>query len=102
VHGALICLLLVGLGIVFIAEYESRETVSTAENRRLAAWPQLTRVYNFSASFLTTTGTWTTSANTITYDKVAEARISYGGRGQIMDLQQPRYGQQVLDTVLPF
>jgi flagellar L-ring protein precursor FlgH len=43
-----------------------------------------------------------TRANEITYDKIASARISYGGRGQITDVQQPRYGQQVLDTVLPF
>jgi flagellar L-ring protein precursor FlgH len=41
-------------------------------------------------------------SNEITYDKIASARISYGGRGQISDVQQPRYGQQVLDTVLPF
>lgn len=40
--------------------------------------------------------------NEITYDKMAEARIAYGGRGQIMDVQQPRYGQQVLDVILPF
>ena len=40
--------------------------------------------------------------NEITYDKIASARISYGGRGQITDVQQPRYGQQVLDQVLPF
>jgi flagellar L-ring protein precursor FlgH len=40
--------------------------------------------------------------NEITYDKIASARISYGGRGQITDVQQPRYGQQVLDAVLPF
>ncbi len=40
--------------------------------------------------------------NEITYDKIASARISYGGRGQITDVQQPRYGQQILDAVLPF
>lgn len=43
-----------------------------------------------------------TAENTISYDKIAEARIAYGGRGQLFDLQQPRYGQQVLDMVLPF
>jgi flagellar L-ring protein FlgH len=40
--------------------------------------------------------------NEITYDKIASARVSYGGRGQITDVQQPRVGQQVLDAVLPF
>ncbi|WP_040604489.1 flagellar basal body L-ring protein FlgH [Sagittula stellata] len=40
--------------------------------------------------------------NEITYDKIASARISYGGRGQITDVQQPRIGQQVLDAILPF
>ncbi|QIE56974.1 flagellar basal body L-ring protein FlgH [Pikeienuella piscinae] len=40
--------------------------------------------------------------NEITYDKIADARISYGGRGQITDVQQPRYGQQVADIILPF
>lgn len=40
--------------------------------------------------------------NEVTYDKIASARISYGGRGQISDVQQPRYGQQILDMVLPF
>jgi len=40
--------------------------------------------------------------NEITYDKIASARVSYGGRGQITDVQQPRYGQQILDAILPF
>lgn len=40
--------------------------------------------------------------NEITFDKIASARVSYGGRGQITDVQQPRIGQQVLDAVLPF
>lgn len=42
------------------------------------------------------------SDNTIDSTKIAQARIAYGGRGQITDVQQPRYGQQVLDIILPF
>lgn len=42
------------------------------------------------------------AANTIAYDRIAEARVSYGGRGRISEVQQPTYGQQILDTVLPF
>jgi flagellar L-ring protein precursor FlgH len=42
------------------------------------------------------------SDNTIVSEKIAEARIAYGGRGQITDVQQPRYGQQIADAILPF
>lgn len=42
------------------------------------------------------------SSNTVTYDKIAEARIYYGGRGVTSDITQPRYGQQLLDVILPF
>lgn len=42
------------------------------------------------------------SDNAVSYEKIAEARISYGGRGHISDIQQPRYGQQLFDVVFPF
>ncbi|GGF47753.1 flagellar L-ring protein 2 [Azorhizobium oxalatiphilum] len=42
------------------------------------------------------------SANTIPYDKIAEARISYGGRGRLNDVQQPAWGQRVFDAVSPY
>lgn len=40
--------------------------------------------------------------NSIEYDRIAAARISYGGRGLITDVQRPRYGQEIADTLLPF
>lgn len=42
------------------------------------------------------------SDNAVSYEKIAEARISYGGHGHISDVQAPRYGQQLFDVVFPF
>ncbi len=42
------------------------------------------------------------NSNSISYDKIAEARITYGGKGSTSDIQQARYGQQVFDAVFPF
>ncbi|MCZ8143230.1 MAG: flagellar basal body L-ring protein FlgH [Acetobacteraceae bacterium] len=42
------------------------------------------------------------SDNTVRHDRLAEARIAYGGRGTISDVQRPRYGQELLDILLPF
>ncbi len=40
--------------------------------------------------------------NTISYDRIAEARIAYGGRGRLMEVQQPPWGQQLVDDLSPF
>lgn len=43
-----------------------------------------------------------TGNNIVSYEKIAEARIAYGGRGRNMDMQQPAWGQQIYDKVVPF
>ncbi len=42
------------------------------------------------------------SDNTVHHDRMAEARIAYGGRGQLTDLQRARWGQQMIDILMPW
>jgi flagellar L-ring protein FlgH len=42
------------------------------------------------------------SNNSIAYNRLAEARIVYGGKGQVSDVQKPRWGLQLWDKISPF
>jgi flagellar L-ring protein precursor FlgH len=39
--------------------------------------------------------------NKVSYEKIAEARISYGGRGRLSEIQNPSTGQQLVDIFSP-
>ncbi len=61
---------------------------------------------NFEKRILTITGVVRpediSASNIIKHTQIAEARIAYGGAGQLTDVQQPRYGQQLYDVIFPF
>jgi flagellar L-ring protein precursor FlgH len=42
------------------------------------------------------------SDNTVLHDRMAEARIAYGGRGELTEVNHTRWGQQLMDILLPF
>jgi len=42
------------------------------------------------------------SDNTIDLAKVAEARVAYGGKGELTDIQRQPWGQHALEVILPF
>jgi flagellar L-ring protein precursor FlgH len=71
----------------------------------LVSGSQETRV-NFELRILTIQGLVKpqdiTKDNRVSFDKIAEARVSYGGRGRLTEVQQPQIGQQVYDIIRPF
>lgn len=109
------------IGVTSTPSHEGKGSVSRKENLKMNIAAIITQVLpngnlviagrqevrvNFEIRELLITGIIRpqdiTSNNTITSDKIAEARISYGGRGQISDMQQPTYTQQVVDALIPF
>ena len=75
-------------------------------NGYLAVKGQQEIMVNNEVRFLQVTGLIRTQdisrMNTITYDKIADARIYYGGQGNITDTVKPQKGQKILNRLLPF
>lgn len=40
--------------------------------------------------------------NVITYDKIADAKIYYGGQGQVTDAVKPKVGNKIMQKIIPF
>jgi flagellar L-ring protein precursor FlgH len=110
-----------GLGIGSTSRYEGEGAIDRSERLRLSIAAVVTEVLangnlvvagqqeirvNDEVRVLQLAGVVNpldiSRGNTVGYDKVAEARISYGGRGRQSEVQSPNWGQQIYDRVVPF
>ena len=78
-----------GVGRLDAAQYKALAAASNAAVATLAGQVQWTHSH-------------IAADNTIRHDQIAEARISYGGRGQLSAAQRPNWGQRIADAVTPW